>query len=277
MTVRRPGFFFLLMLFVLAGAREAETREPVKPTSGNAKTQAWVDKAWAALDEEVTLLTIDEAIGCLEKAVALDPANAEILVELADEYYQRGEQMRRDGKQDFDARAAYFVKGRETAERALALRETAGAHYWVAVNLAASFENRSSLRQVTIFPRLDEHMDWIQTNDRSYKYGAISRFWSRVVTRVPGVVVRMVGEDPNRIFEALDEAIRIEPRFVDNYLYKAEFLHHMGRQDDALRVLDQALRMDPEAFPSERAYNRYAQRKAIVYWKEWTGKEYPER
>jgi tetratricopeptide (TPR) repeat protein len=277
MTARRPGFFYLLMLFFLARAMEAESREPMKPNSGNVNAQAWVDKAWAALDEEMTVPTIDQAIACLEKAVTLDPANAEILVELADEYYQRGEQMPRDGKRDFEARAVYFVKGEQAAERALELQETAGAHYWTAVNLAASFENRSAFRQVTIFPALNGHMDWIQANDRNYKYGAISRFWSRVVTRVPGVVVRMVGENPNRIFGALEEAIRIEPRFVDNYLYQAEFLHHMGRQDDALRVLAQALRMDPEAFPEERAYNRYAQRKAVLYWKEWTGKAYPER
>jgi len=267
----------VLVLALVGWPCGLEGREPAKPVSENPQAQVWVDRAWATLDEEMTLPRIDEAIESLEKALALDPDNPEILVELADEYYQRGDQMPRVSKEDYRARAATFRKGLQTAEKALAIREDAGAHYWAAVNLAASCEDQGRLRQVMIFPRLDAHMDWIQARDRHYKYGAIARFWSRVVTRVPGVVVKMVGEDPNRVFSALEEAIRTEPRFLDNYVYKAEFYHHMGRPEDALEVLSLVLRMDPDVFPSERAYNRYAQRKAVRYWRDWTGKEYPER
>ncbi len=269
--------FVVLILLVLGGALPAEGREPAKPVSGNPEAQVWVDRAWAALDQEMSLLQIDEAIACLEKALALDPDNPEILVELSDEYYQRGDQMPRESKEDFRARAVYFNKGLSTAEKALEIREDAGAHYWAAVNLAASCEDRGRLRQAMIFPRLNRHSEWVQAHDRHYKYGAIARFWSRVVTRIPGVVVKMVGEDPNRVFAALEEAIQTEPRFVDNYLYKAEFYDYMGRRGEALDALEFALRMDPEAFPEERAYNRYAQKKAVLYWREWTGKEYPQR
>lgn len=272
------GTVLLFVALVLSGwSSGVEAREPARPTSDNPEAQALLDRAWAALDEELTLPRIDEAIRCLEKALAQDPENPEILVELADEYYQRGEQMPSGSGEDFRARAAYFLKGLETAEKALQIRESAAAHYWVAANLAASCEDRGRLRQAMIFPRLNAHINWIEANDRHYKYGAIARFWSRVVTRIPAVVVRMVGEDPDRIFAALEEAIQSEPRFLDNYVYQAEFLHHMGRREEALEVLGHVLRMDPDAFPEERAYNRYAQEKALRYWKTWSGKEVPER
>jgi tetratricopeptide (TPR) repeat protein len=263
----------LMLLFPIS----AESREPVKPVSPNAQTQEWVDRAWEALDQNMNLPEIDQAIPSLEKATALDPRNPEILVELADEYYQRGDQTPGGTKAEIEARNAWFSKGIEAAGKALSLQETAGAHYWMAVNLAAAAEHASILKRAALFPKLNEHMDWIEHHDRNYKYGGMARFWSRVVIRVPGVVIRMVGEDPKKIFQGLEEAIQTEPRFLDNYVYKAEFYQHMDREQEALGVLDLVLRQDPEALPQERAYNRYAQQKARALWQQWTGKDYPNR
>ena len=265
----------LLVLFALTFGTKA--REPKKPVSANAEAQALIDQAWAAQDQYMNLKEVDQSIKFLEDALKLDPNNQELLVELADEYYQRGDQMPMGSDAAFEARKKYFEKGHEYATRAMAVKETAGAHYWVATNLAAMNENNSIISQAAIFPELNTHMNWITQNDKNYKYGASARFWSRVTTRVPGVVIKMVGEDPNRIFGELEDAIKTEPRFIDNYIYKDEFYNNRGKKDEALAALDQALKMDPEAFPQERAYNRYAQKKARDHWKEWTGKEYPDK
>jgi len=262
---------FLATALFLAQWTGARAREPVKPVSLVPAAQIEIDRAWAALDYEMTLNEIDEAIRHLEKARDLDPDNPEILVELADESFQRGDQMPRETDAEYEARNVYFARGYEAAQQALALRETAGAHYWVAVNLAAGSENKSLFRRARIFPGLKAHMTWIEKHDRDYKYGAAARFLSKLTTRVPGVLVKMVGEDPSRIFGDLEAAIRAEPRFIDNYVYKAEFYRHMGRDEEALALLDQVLAMDPEAFPQERAYNRYAQRKARALREAWTG------
>ncbi len=267
--------FFLLSSLPLPFS--AEAREPRKPRSQNPRAQAYLDRAWEVLDQEMTLKEIDQAIAYLEKAVALDPDNHEILVELSDEYYQRGDQMPRESRADYKARNKYFKKGHEAAVKAMEIKETAPAHYWIAVNLAAGSENKSILSRAMLFPKLNKHMDWISHHDRDYKYGGTARFWSKVVTRVPEVVIKVVGEDPEEIFEELELSIKKEPRFMDNYIYKAALCNHMDKKEEALGILDQVLRMDPEAFPEERAYNRYAQKKSRAYWKEWTGKEYPDR
>jgi len=277
MNIRRiPATLCLTLVVLLCSPPAPEAREPFKPSSGNPEARQWLDRAWAALDREMTLKEIDEAIACLERALALDPENPEILAELADEYYQRGEQMPRGTEDEVRARAAWFGKGLKAAEASMKIRETAAAHYWSAVNLAAASEHQSVLKRASIFPRLNRHMNWIETHDRHYKYGGIARFWSKVVTRVPQVLVKMVGEDPRRVFAALEEAIQAEPRFLDNYLYQAEFFYHMGKKEEAVEVLDRLLRMDPEALPEERAYNRYAQKKARENRRAWTGRDTPQ-
>ncbi|HUT51980.1 MAG TPA: TRAP transporter TatT component family protein [bacterium] len=251
--------------------------EPKKPVSAKPEAQALIDKGWDAQDQDMGLKQIDETIKYMEQALKLDPNNQELLVELADEYYQRGDQMPMGSDENFEARAKYFTTGLDYAKQAMAVKETAGAHYWSAANLAAMNENNSIISQAAIFPELNTHMEWIEAHDQHYKYGGYARFWSRVVTRVPAIVIKMVGQDPDQPYGQLTDAINSEPRFIDNYAYLAEFQHNRGKKDEALATLDKALKMDPGAFPEERAYNRYAQKKAKEHWKEWTGKEYPNK
>jgi tetratricopeptide (TPR) repeat protein len=277
MEVGKKAMIAVLTLAVLMICTPGSAREPKKPVSKVAQAQDLIDKGWAAQDQDMGIKQIDETIKNMEAALKLDPNNQEILVELADEYYQRGDQMPMGSDENFAARAKYFEKGLSCAKRAMVVKETAGAHYWSATNLAALNENNSIVSQAAIFPELNSHMDWITAHDKNYKYGGSARFWSRVTTRVPGLVIKMVGEDVNRIFAELEDAIKTEPRFLDNYVYKAEFYQNRGKTDEALASLDQALKMDPNAFPEERAYNRYAQKKAKEHWKEWTGKEYPNK
>ncbi len=268
----------LVLTFVLAGwALMATAREPVKPTSANPEAQALIDKAWAALDQEMRIQEVDEAIKYFEAARELDQDNHEILIELAGEYFHRGNQMPKATDADFDARKKYFDQGYAHARRALELKECAGSHAAVATTLAAVNENEGVLAQAAMIPELKAHIDWIMEHDPAFKYGGVVRFWSRVNVLVPDVVVKMVGEDPDEIFHGLNEMIKTEPRYLDNYIYKAEYYYHRDREDEALAVLDEALKMDPEALPEERAYNRYAQRRARATWKEWTGKDYPQK
>ncbi len=262
---------------VITCAMVSEAREPEKATSENPQAQEYIDKAWKAVDKDINMQNVKEAVNYLEKARKLDTDNVEILVELADQYYYRGELMPRETDEDYEARNVWFKKGLEAAEKSLEIKETAAGHYWAAANQAAMNENAGIFTQIRMFPGLMGHMNWIEENDPDYKYGAQARFWSRVASRVPGPVQSAVDMGPEDIYPMLDKAIKNEPRFIDNYVYKAEFMYAMDKKEEALDVLDKALKMDPGAFPKEEAYNKYAQDRAREHWKEWTGKEYPGR
>jgi tetratricopeptide (TPR) repeat protein len=275
--MKRRNFCFILVLLLILAPGSAFSREPVKPKSSNPEAQALIDKAWNVVAVDLTIQTADKAIAYLEEADKLDPDNPEILVALADECWQRGDLMPRKEKEDYEARNVYFSKGLEAADKALSLKETAGAHYWHCANLASSYESRSILSQARIFLDLDRHMGWIEENDVSYLYGGYARFWSEVTSRVPDALLRMVGTDPNEVYGQLENAIRIEPRYLLNYSYQAKFLHRMGDNEKALEALKKAIEADPDIFPQELAKNKHAQKMAREYWKDFTGKDYPAR
>ncbi len=273
----RDLFVVIAIIAFVAYPFMSRSREPVKPKSSNPLAQKLVDQAWAALDYKMGILQLDQAIGYLERALALDPNNPEILVEIAGEYFQRGYQMPHSNDLEIQACNVYFEKGYQAAAKALSIKESPGAHYWLAANLGLLKQHESFMSQASILPEINSHLDWINSNHKNYRYGISARYWSGIITRAPGVIVRMMGEDPQQVYQDLEISIKAEPRYLENYIFKAEFIYYVGKKSEALDVLDQVLKMDPDAFPGERAHNRHTQKTARGYWKEWTGKEYPER
>jgi len=275
MNLKSKILLFLLITAVLPAT--GNSREPVKPKSQNPAAQKFIDKAWTALDQNMTTKEIDTAIKHLEKAVELDPNNDLLLCELAGEYFQRGYQMPDDDKKQIEARNVFFEKGYEAAQKANGIRESAGSHGWTAANLGSLKQHSSFITQAAILPELNSHLDWITQNDKDYKYGFVTRFWTGIMSRAPDMILDMLGEAPEGIFQDQLKAVEKEPRYVENYIYLAEFYNSVRKKDEALKWLEKGIQIDPESFPEERAYNRYMQKNAKVFWKEWTGKDYPAK
>jgi len=269
----------LLCLLLLAGACPGliQAREPVKAKSQNPEAQALIDRAWAATERDLEIPALDAALKHLESALALDPENDALWVELAGDYFLRGFQMPAASEPELRSRNAFFEKGYAAAQKALALRPSAGGHAWAAANLGASKQYTNLLSQAAMLPEMRSHLDWITKNQPDYKYGLAARFWSGILTKAPDLILKMLGQDPEEIFENLQQATAAEPRFLDNYYYLAELFYSMKKKSAALDELARVLQASPEVFPQERAYNRLTQTKARALWKEWTQKEYPER
>lgn len=255
----------------------ASGREPVKPTSRNPAAQALIDQAWCALDHQLGLAEVDAAIQLLEQALTLDPENDAVLVELADEYYYRGALMPAGSPAEIAARNRYFQTGLERGQQALAQRESAGAHAWTIVNLACLKQYTNFMTQAAILPELTRHLQWIEQNDRDYKYGFVFRFWTGVIVQGPDMIVKMLGQDPEEVFENLERVIAAHPGYLENHLYLAELYYAMKRKDRALDILATVLQTPAEVFPAEQAQNRFAHQQARERWTKWTRKEYPER
>ncbi|MFC1474665.1 tetratricopeptide repeat protein [bacterium] len=275
--VNRPMMSVLMVLFLLAvSSADIHARSTAKPSSKTAAAQENIDKAWAALDEEMTLKNLDVAIKHLEKAVKLDPKNPDLLVELSQEYFWRGDLMPQGGKKEKRARDAWFKKGMDTAEKSLEIKETPGGHYWFASNLVIMKKGGSVLAMAAAFPGIMRHMEWVEKHDRNYNYGAAAFYWARVVVEAPSTVVKLVGQDPERIYKEMEISIAFERRYIKSHVFKAMFYNDMGKKKEALEILDEALKMDPAALPNEKAMNRYSLKLGRKLWKEWTGEDYPE-
>jgi len=94
---------------------------------------------------------------------------------------------------------------------------------------------------------------------------------------VPKAVVEIAGKnDIDLAVKLINAAIAGEPRFLENYNFKARLLWtYFDDRPGALKLLDYVLKQDPKIFPEEVTVNRAAQKKARALWEQITGKEYP--
>lgn len=274
--VKGPVFVFV---FVFLMASLAFSGPLPKPTSKNPEAQKLIDQAWALDRTDSNSKIYKECISLIEEAVKLDPNNPELLVELSRYYWNYGDSLPKETKEQQKMLEEIYAKGISAAEKSLSIKETAPAHYWYAVNKAASLEFSSIFAQVAGFPVIKKHSDYVTNNDPKYYYGAPGRLWSEILVRVPKTVVKMVGWDVQEAIDLINDAIKEEPRYLDNYVYKARFyFNYFGEKEEPLNWLDYVLKQDANTLmPSEVTPNKIAQRDAKVLWKKITGKDYPNR
>jgi len=249
-----------------------------KPVSKKPEAQKLIDQAWTVSRSDSNPEVYRQAIDFLEQANRLDPNNHTILTEYARQCWNYGNSLPKQTKAQQEKVVASYLKGLAAAEQSLKLKETAGNHYWLAVNKATSLEFSSIFSQAAAFPGLYSHSQKVKEIDRDYYYGAGGRFWTELLCRIPKKVVEIVGWDVQEAVDEIDHAIKVEPRYLDNYVYKARFMYtYFGDKEEALKLLTYALAMDPGCFPDEVVANRVAQREGRALWKKITGKEYPQK
>ncbi len=266
----------LIFLAILAPSL-SWSRIPDKPVSRNAEAQKLVDAAWACLDDDQTLETIDCAISNLEKARDLDPNNHEILTELACEYFDRAYYTPGDTDEEKKLQTDYNKKSFESATRALEIKETAGAHYLAAAAQGKQYQYASYLKQAAVFPEILGHLKWLDEKAPHYKYGVSARFWTGILAKAPEIFIKMLGKDSAAILDDLQSQIDKNPNYVENYVWLAQYYGYIDKKDLALDALEAALKVDPCSMPGEVGSNKMNQRVARGLWKEISGKEYPNR
>jgi len=268
-----------IAVFLLATTLPAFAGGLVKAISKNPEAQKLIDKAWALDRSDSSAEIFKQCIALMEQADKLDPNNNGILSDLARYYWSYGDQLPKATAAQKKLLEGIYAKGMGYAEKSLKIKETVAAHYWLAVNKAASMEFSNIMAQAAAFPVIYKHSMYVRANDPSYDYGANGRLWTEILVRVPKKVVEIVGE--KYVTEAvmeIDNAIKAEPRYFDNYIYKARFVNvYYGRKDEALKLLETALKQDPNVFPEEVNANRISQRNGRILWKQITGKEYPQK
>lgn len=276
---RRVALTIVLVVFSLAASMPAFAGGLAKSTSKNAEAQKLIDKAWALDKSDSSSEISKQCVSLMEQADKLDPNNLTILVELSRYYFSYGDSLPKQTPEQQKILVGLYNKGMAAAEKALKIKESVPAHYWYAVNKAASLEFSSIMAQAAGFPAIYSHAGYVKKNDPTYFYGANGRLWAEIITRVPRKVVEMVGQ--KYVTEAEEEmarAIKAEPRYVDNYVYKARFTHVWYKsKDDALKLLETALKIDPNSFPEEVTANKVGQRNGKILWKKITGKDYPQK
>ncbi len=251
---------------------------PPKPQSDKPEAQPLIDQAWDAIHVEHSAASFKKCTNLLIKADKIDPDNHTILSELSRCRWSYGNRLPKETDEQQEMLEGIYNQALADIEKSLELKETAAGHYWWAVNKASSLEFSSIFSQAAAFLSIKDHADTVGDIDETYYYGGSGRLWSEILTRVPKVVVKMVGYDVQEVVDDIDASITKEPRYVDNYVYKARFiLNYYEDKDQALALLEQALKIDENVMPEEIAANRSALEEGRELWKTITGKDYPKK
>lgn len=268
--MRNLGRLFAVLVLALLGAGSARAAGP------EAKAQA------AALTREAneiyagrTAKDLQTALAKLEAAVKVCPDCPESWLLLSEVRWGIGERLPRDQK---EARLNWFVSGEQAADRALALVPDSGpALYWKTVNMASGADMKGWASSLWLFPTLLKNMETVEAKAPHYYYGGTDRFWTEVLVRVPLFLADRFGYKAEDLAQNLEDEIKLEPRFFSNYVFAARLYWKMGEKEKALARLYWVLSHDPAALPNMRGDNFDQQAAARRMWKEYTGKNYPQR
>ena len=268
----------LLGLTIILLAAPAFSGPLVKPLSKNPEAQKLIDQAWDLDHTDSSAEIYKKCAGLMEQADKLDPNNTDLLTDLSRYDWEWANRLPKQTKPQQAVNVGLYTKGLAAAEKSLALKQTIGATYWRAVNRSSSLEFSSIFAQAAAFLAIKRDSDYVKNNEPDYYYGAEGRLWTEILARVPKIVVTMVRWDVQDAVNDINNAIKAEPRYLDNYLYKARFdWVYFENKDEALKLLDYELKQDPNVLPSEVCANKSSQRDARELWKTITGKEYPAR
>jgi len=235
-------------------------------------------QAMSILNENLDEKSLRDAISILEKSAELNPQNEQVWIQLSWRYWMLGDELPKNTSQEKKIRLELFEKGMKAGKKAMELnKKTVGGMYWFTVNLASSGEMKGVLSSLGMAGTLFGNMSRVDRRDPYYFYGATRRFGSEVFVRIPKWLSEKFGFTTEYIEEDLLDNIQRWPNYFTNYTYVARAYWANGEKDQALNILEYALSHSPELMPEEKAENKKQQEVANRMWKEYTGKEFPER
>lgn len=224
-----------LLLFVASCNHEAPPAE--SPLTGTTSATEDVTTADQLYSQREDLMQLRRGIVSLRQALTKDPGNYDAAWKLAKFNYYLATHAE-DSKERDDA----FRAGIEAGKTAVQLQpEKADGHFWLGANYGGAAEH-STIQGLSTVNDIRNEMQTVLRLDEGYQNGSAYMVLGLVDLHAPG----LLGGDPKRAVEEMEQGLRFGEPNAFLHLHLAEAYIKVGRNDDARRELKKILSMPPD-------------------------------
>ncbi len=198
---------------------------------------------------------LEMALDYYQKAARINPQSEKAWEKISRVRWHIGDELPMKKKKE---KLAYYDLGMEAGKKALTINpESVGGTYWYAANFAATGEVKGIINSLWMLPRLFEYMEKVERLDKTYDYGAVNRFWTVILIKVPNPILRIAGHSRKEAIELMQEAIGFGPGYLTNHLMLAGVYYKLREKKKTKEKLKWLITSaDPDALPERRGDNR---------------------
>lgn len=207
------------------------------PAADSASAAQDISSADQLYSQRADLAQLHRGIISLRQAQTKDPANYDAAWKLSKFNYYLAMHTD-DAKERDDA----FKAGIDAGKTAVQLQNgKPDGHFWLGANYGGAAEH-STIQGLATVNDIRNEMETVLRLDQSYQDGSAYMVLGLVDLNAPGIV----GGDPKKAVEEMEQGLHFGEPNAFLHLYLAEAYKKVGRNDDARRELKKILSMTPD-------------------------------
>jgi tetratricopeptide (TPR) repeat protein len=207
------------------------------PAADSASAAEDINSADQLYGQRADLTQLRQGIVSLRQAQTKDPGNYDAAWKLSKFNYYLATHTD-DSKERDDA----FKAGIGAGKAAVQLQnDKPDGHFWLGANYGGAAEH-SAIQGLATVDDIRKEMETVLRLDQGYQDGSAYMVLGLVYLNAPGIV----GGDPKKAVEEMEQGLRFGEPNAFLHLHLAEAYKKVGRNDDARRELKKILAMNPD-------------------------------
>jgi FimV-like protein len=173
-----------------------------------------------------------QALAVIERALAADANNYQLLWRAARSYYYVG-----DGA-GAGEKVRHFERGIEVGQRAIAGQpDGVEGHFWLGANYGGYSEEKGAFKALRMVKKIRAEMEAVLRLNAGYEEGRAYLALGELDRQLPG----LFGGNLKRAISYLEQGQRLAPQNLEMKLALAEAYREAGRREEARRLLQEIL------------------------------------
>jgi len=245
------GAISLSLLLLATSCNEGAPYE--SPATDSASAAEDIASADQLYGQRADLTQLRRGIISLRQALTKDPGNYDAAWKLSKFNYYLATHT--DDSKDRDEA---FRAGIDAGKTAVQLQnEKPDGHFWLGANYGGAAE-QSSIQGLATVDDIRNEMETVLRLDQGYQDGSAYMVLGLVYLNAPGIV----GGDPKKAVEEMEQGLRFGEANAFLHLHLAEAYRKVGRNDDARKELKKILSMtaDPNYLPEYKEASNAARK-----------------